>query len=241
MKTFLTLLFLLSTTFFPLQSTPLMQEINAEAKKVVRKSLVEFYTNYIDVLDAATLKTNPELVLRRIIAMLYSDDDEEEELSADELREAISFIEKECQFVMDNSEPPSRLFLVAKFYQQVIQAIMPILGLTEKESTLAFQAFETKCLRQWAPTSSATGKELREEILFNFQREGVPQSFIDFAINTALMSDSLTLDYALDPYEVLELSNFHVSVDEDGDSSISCQIKMRNKDTNEEHLFPLEI
>ncbi len=142
------------------------------------KLLFDFYTQEIEKLDQDVLMQNPELIFRRALAWL-------DVLTSDvsEVKAKLPLVQRDFQFVLDNADPQSRLSAAAQIKMDFLSYVTGQAASDLDELRASCLAYFDGILSQWATDPTATGTQLREDLVLNFKlypdRE---QSFFDYIL-----------------------------------------------------------
>ncbi len=192
---------------------------NNNSDKEDEELLFEFYFNEIAKLDFETLEKNPELVFRKDLAWFEVIGSLE---SVSKIKNQLDLLKNDLQFVIDHSDQRSRLFKAAQLKSDLVNSFLKT-SLTKEEDLLgAFVLFNESFLRKWGTKgSTATGKNLREEVFSNVQNfPDIAALFFDYLI-LAEDDPDLVLGY-IKPDLVKAVK---VDVDEDGEVVLVCEIE----------------
>lgn len=175
MKAFCTFLF--STICLLGYSSSLVQEINQRALELIENNqseaedeelLFEFYTNEIAALDPSVVIENPELVYRKAMAWLevldYSP-------SLEILIDGFRNVKKEFEFVLEHEASDTRLFKAASTHLDFLNEVLQASPKEEEAFFSTYFGYNNRVLRQWAINPSLEGKDLREDVLLNIERD----------------------------------------------------------------------
>ncbi|MDR3624575.1 MAG: hypothetical protein P4L16_05500 [Chlamydiales bacterium] len=160
----------------------------------------EFYAQAIDNLSEEVLQANPELMFRKGLAaldMAYCD-----VATVEEWINKLKVIKEDFAFVVSYAEPGSRLFNSAKFQIELIDYLACENPKEEEELFNAAIAFGDTMLRQLIQDSTASGLELREEVLANINNS---KEFHDQFLNCILITET-NPDLALGNIESVNLT-----------------------------------
>jgi hypothetical protein len=184
MKTLCTLIAMLTCLSYG-YSADFMTEIDQRAEQIIETSsirdedekLLEFYADEVAKCDSDMLAKHPELVFRR--AMAWSNT-----IDIDESLDQLQLVQKELAFVLEHAEKGSRLYDACAFQKSLVDQIFFAANPQDLETFFSVICqFLDNQLRRWAPGSTASGKELRQEVLANLNSSpDAMSSFCDFLL-----------------------------------------------------------